>query len=74
MQDEKIKYITHSATAQHVTVDGNKRIGILVMITFLELNSISLTYTDDELIALGLGLADGSIDDKMLLDWIISHN
>ncbi len=72
--EAKAARLGFSLIKNHPFVDGNKRIGILVMITFLELNSISLTYTDDELIALGLGLADGSIDDKMLLDWIISHN
>ena len=34
----------------HAFTDGNKRIGILVMITFSEINDIELTYTDDELI------------------------
>jgi len=72
--EAKAARLGFSLIKNHPFVDGNKRIGILVMITFLELNGISLTYTDDELIALGLGLADGSIDDKMLLDWIISHN
>jgi len=72
--EAKAARLGFSLIKNHPFVDGNKRIGILVMITFLELNSISLTYTEDELIALGLGLADGSIGDKMLLDWIISHN
>ena len=58
----------------HPFIDGNKRIGILVMITFLEINGVEVTWTDEELITLGLGLADGTIDDEDLLNWIIDHS
>ena len=58
----------------HPFLDGNKRIGILVMITFLEINGVEVTCTDEELITLGLGLADGTIDDEDLLNWIIDHS
>ncbi|MBC8591161.1 type II toxin-antitoxin system death-on-curing family toxin [Wansuia hejianensis] len=58
----------------HPFIDGNKRIGILVMITFLEINGVKVDCTDEELITLGLGLADGSIDGENLLNWIIDHS
>ena len=58
----------------HPFIDGNKRIGILVMITFLEINGVEVTCTDEELITLGLDLADGTIDDEDLLNWIIDHS
>ena len=58
----------------HPFVDGNKRIGVLAMISFLELNGIKFVCTDDELIKIGLGLADGSLDEKILLDFIIEHS
>lgn len=58
----------------HPFVDGNKRIGTLAMIVFLEVNGIEINCTDDELINLGLGVAKGSIDNKALLDWIIEHS
>ncbi len=41
---------------------------------FLEINGIEVICTDEELIALGLGLADGAINDNDLLNWIISHS
>lgn len=44
------------------------------MMSFLEINGIEIDCTDEELIILGLGLADGSINDIELLDWIISHS
>lgn len=58
----------------HAFVDGNKRIGILVMLTFLEINGIAVICSDEELIGLGLGLAEGSIDDENLMNWIIDHS
>lgn len=58
----------------HAFVDGNKRVGILVMMTFLEMNGIILECSNQELIELGLGLASNKIDYKNLLDWIIKHS
>src|SRR5690606_39032456 len=57
----------------HPFIDGNKRIGILAMLVFLQINGIEISCTDEELIRLGLGLADGSVDYKNLLSWIIDH-
>ena len=54
-------------------MDGNKRIGLLVMLSFLEINGIRLNYTDDELIDLGLGLASYKISYDELLGWIHDH-
>lgn len=48
--------------------------GILVMMIFLEINGIEIDCTDEELIILGFGLADGSINDMELLNWIINHS
>ncbi|MBZ4666398.1 type II toxin-antitoxin system death-on-curing family toxin [Mahella sp.] len=58
----------------HPFVDGNKRIGILAMLVFLEINGIEVNCTDDELIELGLGLADGTVNNEDLLSWIIEHS
>lgn len=58
----------------HPFMDGNKRIGLLTMSTFLEINGIKIKCTDDGLIKLGLGLADGTIKEEDLLGWIINHS
>ncbi len=58
----------------HPFVDGNKRIGILAMLSFLEINGIRLTCTDAELIRIGLELADGAVDEKTLLEFIVTHS
>lgn len=44
------------------------------MVSFLEVNGIKLICTDAELIDLGLRLADGSLEEKALLDFIIEHS
>ena len=43
------------------------------MLTFLEMNGIHITCTDDELVTLGLGLASGEIDYETLLEWVHEH-
>lgn len=58
----------------HPFIDGNKRTGILVMLTFLEMNGFEIPCSDEELIILGLGLAEGTINDEDLLNWIINHS
>ena len=70
----KAAKLVYFLVKNHPFIDGNKRIGILVMITFLEINGVEVTCTDEELITLGLGLADGTIDDEDLLNWIIDHS
>jgi death-on-curing family protein len=57
----------------HAFKDGNKRMGILVMMIFMELNGIEILCTDDELIALGLGIADGKIKQEQIQFWLENH-
>lgn len=57
----------------HPFVDGNKRIGAHVMLVFLALNGIELTYEQDELVRIILQVAKGETDTSALLQWIINH-
>ncbi len=57
----------------HPFVDGNKRVGMLAMLTLLGINHITLTFTDAELEALGLGVADGSTATEEIQAWIEAH-
>ena len=54
-------HLAYSLIKNHPFLDGNKRIGILAMMVFLEINCHPVACTDDELIKLGWGLADNSI-------------
>jgi death-on-curing protein len=67
-------HLAFSIIKNHPFLDGNKRIGILSMLVFLELNGLPVTCTDNELASLGWGLADSSITESNLIDWIISHS
>ena len=72
-KEEKGARLGYALVSNHAFVDGNKRIGMYVMLTFLEVNGIRLSCTDDELVHIGLGVADGSIGYAELLNWIVEH-
>jgi len=57
----------------HPFIDGNKRIGVHLCDVFLELNGIKLEYTDDDLVLLGLSVADGLWKIPDILTWIVHH-
>ena len=67
-------HFAFSLIKNHPFLDGNKRIGMLSMLVFLEINNLPVTCTDSELVSLGLGLADSSITESELVEWIISHS
>ncbi len=70
-KEEKAAKLGFSLISNHAFVDGNKRIGMYVMLAFLEMNGIHISPTDDEVINLGLAVASGKADYKMVLSWII---
>jgi death on curing protein len=53
--------------------DGNKRIGFLAIVTFLGMNGYDLEVTDAEVVAKILALADGSLSEEALANWIRQH-
>jgi len=67
-------HLSFSLIKNHPFLDGNKRIGILSMLVFLDINGLPVTCTDSELVSLGLGLAESSINESELIEWIISHS
>jgi len=72
--EQKAARLCYSLISNHPFIDGNKRIGILVMMVFLELNGTIIECTDDELVKAGLDIAAGKMDDKQLLHWILDHS
>lgn len=72
-KEEKGARLGYNLVSNHAFVDGNKRIGLLVMLSFLAINGINLKYTDEELVNVGLSLADGKMNYEQLLDWIKEH-
>lgn len=72
--ERKAARLGYGIVKNHPFLDGNKRTGLLAMLTFLEINGIKLDYTDEELIKIGLALADGTFSEKQLLTWISLHS
>ena len=69
----KISVITHGLIRNHGFIDGNKRIGVAVMILLLKLNNILIRYSQQELINLGLEVAEGKFNVNDILSWIERH-
>ena len=69
-KEEKAARLGAGLISNHAFVDGNKRIGLYVMLTFLEVNGIALDVTDEDLITIGLSLAKGETKYEDLLQWI----
>ena len=72
-KEEKAAKLGYSLISNHAFVDGNKRIGVYVMLSFLELNGIRIESDDEDIVALGLGVADGSMGQEDVLKWIEDH-
>lgn len=70
---KKFLHIAHSLISNHGFVDGNKRIGVAVMVIMLKMNNVKVCYTQKELIELGLKTAEGFMRDKDILTWIKVH-
>lgn len=70
---EKAARLGYGLIKNHPFVDGNKRIGTHAMLVFLAINNAELSYSNDELIRLILGIAAGEYDDKHLLNWLQQH-
>lgn len=72
-KEEKGARLGYSLISNHAFVDGNKRIGVYVMLTFLEVNGIHMDCTNEEVVKVGLSVADGSMDYEALLAWVRDH-
>ena len=71
--EEKGARLGFNLISNHVFIDGNKRIGMLVMLTFLELNGVKIDCTDEEIVEIALGVASGRKVYKEILDWVRKH-
>ncbi len=72
-KEEKGARLGYTLISNHAFVDGNKRIGVYVMLSFLEMNGIRIHCTDEELVHIGLSVADGGMGYEELLQWVLDH-
>lgn len=72
-KEEKAARLGVGLVSNHAFVDGNKRIGMYVLLSFLEVNGIQIEATNEEVIEAGLALARGDMKYEGLLAWILEH-
>ena len=72
-KEEKGARLGYTLISNHAFVDGNKLIGMYVMLTFLEVNGIHMECTNEEVVEVGLSVASGTMDYDSLLQWVRDH-
>lgn len=72
-KEEKGARLAYTLISDHAFVDGNKRIGMYVMLTFLEINGIHMNCTNDDIVKAGLAVASGAMSYEELLQWVRDH-
>ena len=70
---EKAAMLGYSLVSNHAFVDGNKRIGMLVMLVFLEANGLPIQATNEEITHVGLSVAAGEMDYEALVAFLNAH-
>ncbi len=72
-KEEKGARLGYALISNHAFVDGNKRIGMYVLLTFLETNGVKIRPTNQEVARVGLAVASGEMKYEELLNWIIEN-
>lgn len=71
---EKAAVLLESLTRNHALVDGNKRIGWLAVVVFLDLNGVTLDAPDNDAYDLVIAVSTGALDygavSRHLEQWI----
>lgn len=56
-------------SSNHPFVDGNKRTALVVSFSFLDVNGLEITASQESAFLTILALADGSLTEEQLADW-----
>lgn len=70
---EKIARLGYGLAANHAFVDGNKRIGAMLVQLLLKWNGYRLELREGELADMFFSIADGSANEQDLSAWILAH-
>lgn len=70
---DKASQLCYSLIENHPFADGNKRIGVHLVLLFLKLNEKNIVYTQKELIDFGLNIASGKMSKDDIKNWLINH-
>ena len=71
---DKAAQLCYALIENHPFLDGNKRIGVHLMLIFLKINGIELNYTQEELIDFGLKIASGKMKKDEIKEWSGNHS
>jgi death on curing protein len=58
----------------HPFFDGNKRTGFMLAVTFLELNGLNFTATEESVVEKTLALAAGELKEAGYSDWLTANS
>ena len=72
LAEQAAAYLFHICR-NHAFVDGNKRTALATAEFFILLNGAGLNASDDELVDLTLGVADGSVDKEAVTTFFTEH-
>ena len=72
-KEEKAAKLGFDLISNHAFLDGNKRIGMYVMLTFLEANGIRIEAENEDVVIAGLAVASGTMNYDDLVDWVREH-
>ena len=67
---EKAARLCFALNKNHPFVDGNKRISMHMLATFLRFHDIDYSPSNEEVIKVGLSIADGSMGYQDLVVWL----
>lgn len=67
---EKAARLAFGLIKNHPFLDGNKRIGILGMLVFLKINEVPLSFSNEELIDYGIGIAASKYSYEDIVEWL----
>lgn len=69
----KASALCYGLISNHAFQDGNKRIGVLATLTFLDINGVEVEATNEDLIELGRQVASGEMALEQVSEWILKH-
>lgn len=65
----KAAALLHGIVLNHPFVDGNKRVGVHAAVLFALVNGFECTATSDELVAMTVSVAEGTVASEVLAIW-----
>ena len=58
----------------HPFLDGNKRTGFMLAATFLEVNGLEFTATEESVVEMTLALASGKLKQEAYAEWLSKNS